>query len=300
MSSSVLHSTSHPRTATWKVTAVIVAVLIVAAGIVIYLKRDVVAQLFSRVGGGPPQVVMREAYHEKPGGPAFDHSALDELVKKHVEEGGWIDYEGLREDREVLDEYIGSLAQAAFDEMGRDEKLALLINGYNAFTLKLILEHYPLESIKDIPADKRWEDERWQIGSSTWSLNQIEHEQIRPKFKDARVHFALVCAAVGCPPLRTEAYTGERIEEQLEDQAEYVHAHPRWLRYSEGQNTVGLSELYKWYSGDFEQMAGSNLKYAAQYAPELRQALEKGKRLTIEWIDYDWSLNSVQNKLSGG
>lgn len=300
LTSAIPDSASWPRVAAWKVTAVVVAVVIVAAGIAAYLKRDMIAQLFSQVGGGPPQVAMREVYQDKPDGPTFDHSVLDELVERHVQEGGWIDYETLREDVELLDTYISSLSQSPFDDMGRDEKLALLINAYNAFTLRLILEYYPLDSIKDIPEDKRWEDERWQVGSYTWSLNQIEHEQIRPKFKDARVHFALVCAAVGCPPLRKEAYTGNQIDKQLEEQAEYVHSQPRWFRFSKGENRVGLSELYDWYSGDFEQLAGSNLKYAAQYAPELRQALEEGKTPTVEWIRYDWSLNSVQNKPSEG
>ena len=78
----------------------------------------------------------------------------------------------------------------------------LLINAYNAFTLRLILDYYPVRSIKDIRASKRWDDQRWRIGEAVFSLNQIEHEQIRPKFAEPRIHFALVCAAIGCPKLR--------------------------------------------------------------------------------------------------
>jgi hypothetical protein len=96
--------------------------------------------------------------------------------------------------------------------MGRNEKLALLINAYNAFTLKLIVERLPVQSILDIPAAERWDAVRWKVGGQVWSLKQIEHEQIRPKFTEPRVHFALVCAAVGCPPLRNEAYDASRLD----------------------------------------------------------------------------------------
>ena len=95
----------------------------------------------------------------------------------------------------------------SFADLGRSEKLALLINAYNACTLRLILDHWndgQLASIKDIPRDNRWEDQRWQIGKRRLSLNQIEHEEIRGRFAEPRIHFALVCAAKGCPPLRAE------------------------------------------------------------------------------------------------
>lgn len=99
----------------------------------------------------------------------------------------------------------------------------------NAYTIQLILDHYPLASIQDIPGDQRWDAVRWRVGPHTWSLNQIDHEQIRPKCAEPRIHFALVCAAVGCPPLRNEAYTAARLEEQLAGQSAYVHSHPRWF-----------------------------------------------------------------------
>ena len=131
-------------------------------------------------------------------------------MKKHVREGGWVDDESLRAEQADLKRYIEAIGAAPFEKLGRDQKLALLLNAYNAFTLELVLEHYPLDSIKDIPSDRRWSDERWKVGGHTWSLEQIEHEQIRPKFVEPRVHFALVCAAIGCPPLRSEAYAADR------------------------------------------------------------------------------------------
>ncbi len=206
---------------------------------------------------GPPKVELHEAYERVPGGPTFDHSIYDRLVKKHVREGGWVDYEGLRAEQADLKRYIEAIGAAPFEKLGRDQKLALLLNAYNAFTLELILEHYPLDSIKDIPSDRRWSDERWKVGGHVWSLEQIEHEQIRPKFVEPRVHFALVCAAIGCPPLRSEAYAADRIDAQLDDQARYVHGHERWFRFDPQAGVVHLTRLYQWYGGDFEQVAGS-------------------------------------------
>ncbi|VTT99550.1 Putative uncharacterized protein OS=Rhodopirellula baltica (strain SH1) GN=RB11207 PE=4 SV=1: SNARE_assoc: DUF547 [Gemmataceae bacterium] len=250
----------------------------------------------SLISLGPPEVVLREAYEEKSDGPAFDHSAIDELMKAHVDRDGWVDYEGLKRDAAKLDAYIAAVASAPFDEMGRSQKLAMLLNAYNAFTVRLILDYYPIASIQDIPAPKRWDDVRWQVGPHRWSLNQIEHEQIRPKFREPRIHFALVCAAVGCPKLRNEAYRPNRLEEQLEDQTRYVHGHGRWFRVEPGAGAVHLTRLYLWYGGDFRQVAGSVPKFAARYAPDLNRALEAGSTPKIEWLPYDWALNSQNNK----
>ena len=146
-------------------------------------------------------------------------------------------------------------------------------------------------SIKDIPARKRWDDVRWNVGGNLWSLNQIEHEQIRPKFSEPRIHFALVCAAVGCPPLRNEAYTGDRLEAQLEAQTRLVHRDGRWFRYDRDRNTVHLTKLYEWYGGDFKQAAGSVPRYVAAYSPQLKEAVDAGRPPNVRWLDYDWSLN---------
>jgi len=252
-----------------------------------------IAQMF-----GPPRVNMTEAHAPKPDGPTFDHSSFDKLLHRHVNEAGGVDYTALMAERQALQTYIERLATASFDEMGRNQKLALLINAYNAFTLELILENWHggrLASIKDIPDAKRWNDPRWRVGEHTWSLNQIEHEQIRPNFREPRIHWALVCAAVSCPPLRSQAYVADRLDEQLADQAKRVHSHDRWYRYDRSSNTLRLTPLYNWYGGDFEQAAGSVPAYAARYDPELKAALEAGRNPRIQWQAYDWSLNSQEN-----
>ena len=245
---------------------------------------------------GPPAVTLAEAYERSPDGPTFDHSTLDALLRRHVDRGGWVDYDALAADADRLDAYLGQLADAPFDALDRDEKLALLLNAYNACTLRLILDHRPIDSIRSIPASRRWDDVRWRIGSHTWSLNQIEHGQIRSKFVEPRVHFALVCAAIGCPPLRREAYDADRIDTQLNDQARFVHEHRRWFRFDPEAGIARLTKLYDWYGGDYEQVAGSPLAFAAGYVPELRTALDDGRTPTVRWIDYNWSLNDIANR----
>lgn len=272
----------------------VVAIIMLAVAACTYQQRSALKNLF-----GPVQVTLHEVYQhdsDDSRGLEFDHSTFDTLLRKHVDKDGWVDYEGFRSDASTLDAYIASLKNAPFAELGRDEKLAFLINAYNAFTLRLILDHYPLKSIKDIPSAKRWDARRWQIDTMTLSLNQIEHEQIRPKFAEPRIHFALVCAAIGCPKLRNEAYEANRLEEQLEDQTNYVHTHDRWFRYQRGAKDIHLTKLYNWYGDDFKQVAGSVLAFAARFSTQLNADIDGGMKPRIKWLDYDWTLNDKKYK----
>lgn len=272
---------------------VIVAISMLVVTGCTYANPGLLAGLF-----GPPQTTLQESYASKPDGPTFEHDAFDKLLKHYVDERGGVNYAGLLAQRGVLQSYMARIAKAPFDELGRDQKLALLINAYNAFTLELILEHWDngkLRSIKDIPDADRWNAKRWKIGGALWSLNQIEHEMIRPHFKEPRIHFALVCGAVGCPPLRNEAYQAATLDTQLESQAQYVHTHDRWYRLNTTTHTVFLTQLYNWYGGDFVQAAGSVLNFAARYDPKLKQMLQAGSKPSIQWLDYDWSLNRQEN-----
>jgi len=276
---------------TWGLAAV--AALMLAGAIGLHMNREAVRGRLAAMFG-PPPVEMREAYPGE-GGARFDHGAFDTLLARHVDARGMVDYEAFARDREALQAYIERIGEVDFEVLSRDEKLALLLNAYNAFTIELILEHLDegITSIKDIPEPRRWDDVRWRIGGEVYSLNAIEHEQIRPNFKEPRIHFALVCAAIGCPPLRSEAYRGALLEMQLEDQAAYVHAHPRWFE-RQGPEAVRLTQLYQWYRGDFEQVAGSLLAYVARYRPEVAEQLEAGEAPRLGWLDYDWTLNGVR------
>jgi uncharacterized membrane protein YdjX (TVP38/TMEM64 family) len=283
-----------------------IAVVVLGAGAYVRMHPQMIGGFLSAVAG-PPAVAMAEAYDDPAPDKAevFDHSVFDAVLKKHVDPDGWVDYKALADDPAALDAYIASLPKAPFDRFGRDEKLAYLINAYNAFTLRLILDYYPVKSIKDIPSAKRWDAVRWELaagvsgaeheGGGVYSLNQIEHELIRPKFKEPRIHFALVCAAYSCPKLRDEAYTGGRLEEQLRDQMAYAHSHGRWFRFDQAGNTVYLTPLYNWYGGDFESVADSVLDFVAGQVPELREAIDSGRVPKVRWLDYDWKLNDIHN-----
>ncbi|HEV3120470.1 MAG TPA: VTT domain-containing protein [Isosphaeraceae bacterium] len=277
----------------WSATAsAALALASVSAAVIIHLHPQILTRLFERVLG-PPPVTLREAYAPNANGPRFDHSLFDELVRAHVDRNGQVDYRAMMGESAKLDAYLEALAKAPFDALGRDEKLALLLNSYNACTIRLILDHIPIASILSVPTAQRWDAKRWRIGGHTWSLNQIEHEQIRPKFREPRIHFALVCAAQGCPPLRREAYQADRLDEQLEDQARTVHSHGRWFQLAPDGSVVWLTRLYQWYRGDFDQVSGSILKFAARYSADLKRLLDAGRAPGVRWLDYDWSLNAA-------
>ncbi len=231
--------------------------------------------------------------------PGFDHHQFGRLLNEHVDEDGYVNYAKLQKHPDLLNTYIESLAIASWKNFGRDEKLAFLINAYNACTLRLILDFWDtgkLTSIRGIPATSRWDHVRWQLGPEILSLNQIEHKLIRPDFNEPRIHFALVCGAIGCPRLRNEAYDPAKLEMQLEDQMLYSHQRPRWLKYDVQNQLVYLTPLYKWYKNDFKQEGASLLAYAARYAPKLKKDLNHGSNPEIKWLDYDWTLNNLTNR----
>ena len=167
----------------WTLPATAILMVITLAGC------DVVADSPLANIGGPPAVTMEETYAENPDGPEFDHSAFDGLLKDYVDDAGLVDYPGLTEEKDVLDGYIATLRDAPFDALGRDEKLALLINAYNAFTLRLMIDHPGIDSIQSIPAEQQWDDPRWSIAGKQLTLKQVENEEIRPHFIEPRIHW---------------------------------------------------------------------------------------------------------------
>ena len=258
------------------------------------LLREAVVDLL-----GPPRAELTESYSANRGESVVDHSLLDSVLRTHVDPEGWVDYPALAANSGDLDRYIESLGGQELDRLGRDERLALLINAYNAFTLRLVLDHHGrIDSILDIPEAIRWEDPRWKIGGESLSLDEIEHDQIRNHFREARIHFALVCAAAGCPPLRQEAYTGAKLEAQLEEQARLVHSKETWLRFDHQEGLLELSPIYEWYYTDFEAISGSVQAHAARYHAALHQAAGNGRAITVRYLDYPlhWELNGKAKK----
>ncbi len=194
------------------------------------------------------------------------------------------------EDERALGDFITRLS--GFDPKGWPEadQVAYWINLYNAVTMKLILDHYPLDSIKDLGGlfkSGPWSRDLVEVAEEALSLNEIENDKLRPATRDARIHFAINCASRGCPPLRSEAYLPARLDAQLEAATRYALHHDTWL-WIDG-NTVHLSKLFDWYTKDFVEDAGSLRAFLARYRDDLPPDDFK-----IEFMDYSWVLNDIE------
>ena len=208
-----------------------------------------------------------------------DHSAFDALLAAHVDDEGDVDYRGLLGERAALDAYLARLAETDPSGLTRDEQLAYYINAYNAATLALILDDYPVASITDLDGGKPWDVERVELGGQTYSLNQIENDIIRPTFDEPRIHFAVNCAAASCPPLRAGAFTADALDAQLEQQTRAFLNDPAYTRV--GGGTAEVSKIFDWYGADFDDVAA----FVAGYRSDVTPTTE------IAFAEYDWSLN---------
>lgn len=243
---------------------------------------------------------------------AFDHqyAAWDALLKKHVRwlpdnKQSRVDYAGFAKDRAELKKVLDAMSavpKAEFDGFSREQRMAFLINAYNAFTVEVILTKYPdIKSIRELGLFNRgpWKNEFFSLLGAKHHLDWIEHEELRPKYADPRVHAAVNCASIGCPALRTEAFSAARLEGQLEDGMMRFMGDRTRNRVADGK--VQVSSIFKWFKEDFEkgqkgfaQVEDVFAKYAAQLSdkPEEQAAL-KAKSLPVAFLDYDWSLNAI-------
>jgi hypothetical protein len=213
---------------------------------------------------------------------AFDHAIWHELLQTYVNASGGVDYAGLRAEKSRLETYLQKLqARPPADDWSRDEKLAYWINAYNAFTVKLILDNYPLKSIRDL--NEPWDRKFIRIGGKAYSLNDIEHNIIRKEFDEPRIHFAVNCAAKSCPPLLNAAYTAAALDRQLEQQTRAFINNPQFNRLSPGQ--ASLSAIFDWYKEDFTK-GNTLIAYLNRYAKTRLQS-DAG----ISYLEYDWGLN---------
>ncbi|THV61661.1 DUF547 domain-containing protein [Flagellimonas alvinocaridis] len=212
------------------------------------------------------------------------HTLWNTLVQQYVDEDGDVDYGGLQKEVSRLDTYLGELStNPPATSWSKNEKLAYYINLYNAGTVKLIVDHFPVESIKDIP--NRWDKEWLRVGNDVLSLNDIEHKILR-KMNEARIHFAINCASYSCPKLLNSAFTAENMEDQLHQAALDFINDPKRNQF-EG-NTAYLSKIFKWYKGDFTEN-GSLQEYISSY---LDKPIIKDTK--IDYLEYDWSLNDAK------
>jgi len=225
-----------------------------------------------------------------------DHAAWTMILGRFVRDGQVAYGRLAREGAPMLAAYLGSLSSACADDYARRsraEQLAFWINAYNAFTVKLVLDHYPLASIRKIgwlpgaAFRERFIPMPGLKGGSV-SLDDIENGTLRADFREPRIHFALVCASRSCPMLRGEAYRAADLDRQLDDQAHAFLADPTKNRFDPTTNTLYLSSIFRWFRTDFEAAAGSLPAYVGRYLNDHR-ATAPGVR--IEFLDYDWSLN---------
>ncbi len=229
----------------------------------------------------------------------FDHSLFDALLRQHVVDG-LVDYDAFG-DAPAFRAYLGALERARPEALPAPERLALWINVYNASTIELVNRHGERESIRNVnrtlglALKGPWREELVRVGGQAFHLDHVEHEIVRKQFAEPRIHFALVCAARSCPALRSEAYTGARLEEQLEQQARaFLRERPSLNRVDAARGTLLLSPIVgDWYRRDFGPDDAALGRFLARYWPDgPERALLLSGRFRVAISPYDWGLNS--------
>jgi len=231
----------------------------------------------------------------------FDHShaAWTAILGERVREAR-VDYAGLSRARAGLDAYLATLegvTRAEFDAWSREERLAFWINAYNAYTIRLILDHYPVSSIKKIgglfksPFGIEFIPLR-NLRGEVLSLDDVEHGILRKEFDEPRIHFAIVCASKGCPPIRPEAFRAGDLDRQLEENARAFLADRDKNRIDLEKRTLDVSPIFDWFGEDFVKAAGSVPAFVARFVDEkAAAALRDGGAWKVRTTDYDWDLN---------
>ena len=255
----------------------------------------------------------------------FENEAYDSILKNYVKDGR-VAYSRLKTARADLDRYVeflGKIQESEYQSWDEPRKIAFWLDAYNAITLKVILDHYPIKrsgspaalifpasSIRQISG--AWDKITHPVLGRPMKLNDIEHEILRKHFREPRIHMALVCAARGCPPLRSEAYDGKRLGEQLDDQARRFLSNPIKFRIDREKKEVWLSQIFQWFGEDFLKgygvppegfLQGSRIEraclaFVSRYlSSEESDFLKKGNPMfkennyRIRYLEYDWSLN---------
>jgi hypothetical protein len=226
----------------------------------------------------------------------FDHSKLDQALKKYVDDKGLVDYNSIAKDR-GFSEYMESLQTARVEGFSRDGQLAFWINAYNAVTIDKVIKKKPKKSVREtfIPgvwtATKFFTSREHIVAGKRLSQDDIEHEILRKQFKDPRIHFAIICASMGCPPLPRIAYTEGNVQTRLEEETRKYLNSPRGTRIDRPENTLHVSKLFDWFGSDFVNKSGSSLAFMQPYLhEEVRIFLERDPM--ISYLEYNWALNA--------
>lgn len=217
---------------------------------------------------------------------AFDHKPFQALLTAHVR-GGRVDYAGIHADagaRARLGRHVRSLGSASLAGKSRNAQLAFYLNAYNAIVIKAVVDRWPQTSVMKVKGFfKRF---KYKVAGRMVSLDQLENAIIRPRFKEPRIHFALVCAARSCPPLSSRAFSAATLERTLDRLTRAFINSRHGVQLSGGK--VKVSRLFQWYEGDFKAAAGSAGKYLARYHKKHAGLLARGG---LGYLRYDWSIN---------
>lgn len=252
----------------------------------------------------------------------FSYDDYAAVLKDHVDDMGMVDYKKLKAAPQRLNALITAMSKVqpnSYERWNKEEQIALWLNAYNAFTLKALINNYPIKSsffrsriypknsIRQIPGV--WSKIKFNVMGRDLTLGHIEHEILRKKFNEPRIHMAMVCAAMGCPPLLNKPYTGQKLNEQLDERTRRFLANPAKFRIDRNAGVVYLSPIFKWFKGDFVNKYAPD-KNISNHGKEMSAVLnfiaghlEKPDReyllagdFKIKYLKYDWSLNEQQIK----
>lgn len=231
-------------------------------------------------------------------GSTFDHSLFDQILREYVDDEGLIDYNGIAGDSR-FQTYMESLKTVKTENMSRNEQLAFWINAYNAVTIDKVIKWKPEKSVRETIIPGVWTSTKFYttrehiVAGSRLSQDDIEHEILRKKLKDPRIHFAIICASSGCPRQPRFAYTGENVQARLEEVTRRYLDSERGIRIDEAENTLYLSKIFDWFRSDFVAKSGSVIDFVRPYLKkEVLMFLDRKPK--ISFLHYDWALNAKE------
>ena len=237
--------------------------------------------------------------------PAFDHShkSWSQLLASYLNDQYRVDYKRWHGDQKRLDAYLNDLQKVSlttYRSWSANQRKAFLINAYNALTVKLILNHYPVASIRKIGGffSNPWKMEFFSLlDGKIRSIDPIEHEWLRkdPELRGPRIHAAVNCASISCPVLQSEAFVAERLDQQLDAATRQWLADPQKNRYDPTKKTLYLSKIFDWYEEDFGDSDEGILAFVKRYGPQEWSKQWPPGKIEIDYLDYDWGLNEVSS-----
>lgn len=234
----------------------------------------------------------RGSTSDDPAAARMDQSAWDQILKQYVDDAGLVAYRRIASEAQPeLDDYLARLAATDPVTMRPQDQLAFWINAYNAGVVVAVIRDYSPESALSRVKLFRWYT--FPVAGKDRSLDEIEHQILRKQFHDPRIHFAVVCGATSCPKLRREAYRGDRLDEQLDDQAGRFINDPARNRIDVARRTVELSSIFEWFASDFAAADGSVAAFVARYVQTPAQAdIVRQHTDQLTFLEYDWTLNA--------